>query len=86
MHLINRTGSHDDQPWPRAATLLTFLAVVVVVAFSVICGSVLFEIRRNNWEMARQASDNLVSTIEADIGRNLELCHSALKSGRHQHG
>jgi diguanylate cyclase (GGDEF)-like protein len=46
---------------------------VTVLGFSAICASVLLDMRHGEEELARQTLENLASTINSDISRNVEL-------------
>lgn len=63
----------------RSARWLIALSVAVTLAFCLICGKVLLEIRQNDMERAKQAGQNILNTIEADIERNLELYDLSLQ-------
>ncbi len=63
----------------RAARWLMALSVIIALAFSLICGTVLLEIRRGDMERASQAGHNVLATIEADIARNIELYDLSLQ-------
>ncbi|MFM9662909.1 hypothetical protein, partial [Streptomyces scabiei] len=52
---------------------LVATAVLIVAGFCAICANVLLEMRRGDEALARQTGANLATTIDADIGRNLEL-------------
>jgi diguanylate cyclase (GGDEF)-like protein len=56
------------------------VAAVVVLGFAVICGSVLFSMRRGDEDMARQALGNLAAAVDADINRNLEIYDLSLRA------
>ena len=56
----------------RSAKMLVATAILAVAGFSAICANVLLEMRRGDEALARQTSANLASTIDADIGRNLD--------------
>ena len=64
----------------RSAKMLVATAILTVVGFTAICTNVLLEIRRGDEALARQTSANLASTIDADIGRNLELYDLSLRA------
>src|SRR4029077_14037183 len=68
-----------SRPWRLSAKLLIVFALVTVIGFSAICVSVMLEMRRGEEELARQALENLVSSIDADIGRNVELYDLSLR-------
>ena len=64
----------------RSAKMLVATAILTVAGFSAICANVLLEMRRGDEALARQTSANLASTIDADIGRNLELYDLSLRA------
>ena len=51
-----------------------------MIGFSAICASVLLDMRRGEEELARQTLENLASTIDADISRNVELYDLSLRA------
>jgi hypothetical protein len=55
-------------------------AAVVVVGFTVICGSVLMSMRRGDEKLAHQTLGNLASSIDADVARNVELYDLSLRN------
>ena len=54
--------------------------MATVIGFSAICASVLLDMRRGEEELARQTLENLASTIDADISRNVELYDLSLRA------
>jgi diguanylate cyclase (GGDEF)-like protein len=64
----------------RSAKMLVATAILTVAGFTAICANVLLEMRRGDEALARQTSANLASTIDADIGRNLELYDLSLRA------
>jgi len=63
-----------------SAKLLIASSVVTVIGFSAICASVMLDMRRGEEELARQTLENLASTIDADISRNIELYDLSLRA------
>ena len=59
---------------------LVAASVIVAVALWLLGTNVLLEMRRSDLEKARQASENLVATIAADIARNIELYDLSLQA------
>jgi hypothetical protein len=51
---------------------LMALSLVVALGFCGICGTILWQARRNVWNQAGQAASNLVVAINSDIARNFE--------------
>jgi diguanylate cyclase (GGDEF)-like protein len=68
-----------SRPWRLSAKLLIAFALATVIGFSAICVSVMLEMRRGQAELARQSLENLASSIDADIGRNVELYDLSLR-------
>lgn len=66
--------------WPLSAKLLILSSLVTILGFSAVCGSVLLDMRRGEQALARQIGENLASTIDADIGRMVELCDLSLRA------
>jgi diguanylate cyclase (GGDEF)-like protein len=60
--------------------LLIASSVVTVIGFSAICASVMLDMRRGEEELARQTIENLASSIDADISRNIELYDLSLRA------
>jgi diguanylate cyclase (GGDEF)-like protein len=78
-----RSGQHENRarrPWRLSAKLLIVSLVVTVIGFCAICASVLLDMRRGEEELARQTLENLAATIDADIGRNVELFDLSLRA------
>jgi len=69
-----------SKPWRLSAKLLIASSVATVIGFSTICASVLLDMRRGEQELARQTLENLASTIDADISRNVELYDQSLRA------
>ena len=70
----------DNRPWQLSAKLLIVSSVVTVIGFSAICANVMLDMRRGEEELARQTLDNLASSIDADISRNVELYDLSLRA------
>jgi diguanylate cyclase (GGDEF)-like protein len=78
-----RLGRRKDvasRPWRLSAKLLIVSSVVTVIGFSAICASVMLDMRRGEEELARQMLENLASSIDADINRNIELYDLSLRA------
>jgi diguanylate cyclase (GGDEF)-like protein len=67
------------QNWRISSKLLIASSVVTVIGFSAICASVMLDMRRGESELARETLENLASSIEADISRNIELYDLSLR-------
>lgn len=59
---------------------LVAASVIVAVGLWLLGTNVLLEMRRSDLEKERQASENLVATIAADIARNIELYDLSLQA------
>jgi len=59
---------------------LVGFSTVCLLSFIAICGSVLWEMRRADEALARESMENLATTIDADIGRNIELYDLSLRN------
>ena len=64
---------------PHSARWLIALSLIITLGFSLICSTVLLEIRRGDMERASQAANNVLATIEADIARNIEVYDLSLQ-------
>jgi hypothetical protein len=61
------------RPWRLSAKLLIASSVATVIGFSAICAGVMLDMRRGEEALARQSLENLASSIDADISRNIEV-------------
>ena len=68
------------RPWRISAKLLIISSVVTVMGFSAICVNVMLDMRRGEEALARQTLENLATTIESDISRNIEIYDLSLKA------
>src|ERR1700710_3074916 len=68
------------RPWQMSAKLLIASSVATVIGFSAICASVMIDMRHGEEELARQTLENLASTIDSDISRNVELYDLSLRA------
>ena len=78
--LFGRRENTANRPWRLSAKLLIASSVVTVIGFSTICASVMLDMRHGEEELARQTLDNLASSIDADISRNVELYDLSLRA------
>jgi diguanylate cyclase (GGDEF)-like protein len=77
------TGRRDSmarRPWRLSAKLLIASSVATVIGFTAICASVMLDMRRGEEELARQTLENLASSIDAEISRNVELYDLSLRA------
>lgn len=68
------------RPWRISAKLLIISSMVTVIGFSAICVNVMLDMRRGEEALARQTLENLATTIESDISRNIEIYDLSLKA------
>jgi diguanylate cyclase (GGDEF)-like protein len=66
--------------WRLSAKLLIASSVVTVIGFSAICASVMLDMRRGEEALARRTLENLASSIDADISRNVEIYDLSLRA------
>jgi diguanylate cyclase (GGDEF)-like protein len=78
--LFGRRKDMARRPWRLSAKLLIASSVVTVIGFSAICADVMLDMRRGEEELARQTLENLASSVEADISRNIELYDLSLRA------
>src|SRR5476651_1083221 len=72
-----RTAS---RPWRLSAKLLIASSVATVIGFSAICASVMLDMRHGEEELARQTLENLASSIDSEISRNVEIYDLSLRA------
>jgi len=68
------------RPWRISAKLLIVSSLVTVIGFSAICVNVMLDMRRGEEALARQTLENLATSIESDISRNIEIYDLSLKA------
>ena len=72
------TETPNQRSFAESWSLLA-LVFVIVAGFCGICAYVLLDLRRLEWNQARQAAANLATAIQADIARNVELYDHSLQ-------
>jgi len=77
---FGRLTGMTGRPWRLSAKLLIASSVATVIGFSAICASVMLDMRRGEEELARQTLENLASSIDSDISRNVELFDLSLRA------
>jgi len=77
---FGRRENVASRPWRLSAKLLIASSVVTVIGFSAICANVMLDMRHGEEELARQTLENLASSIDADISRNVELYDLSLRA------
>jgi len=78
--LFGRRKGVAKQHWRLSAKLLIASSVATVIGFSAICTSVMLDMRRGEEELARQTLENLASSIDSEISRNVELYDLSLRN------
>ncbi len=78
--LLGRREGAARRPWRISAKLLIISSVVTVLGFSAVCVNVMLDMRRGEEALARQTLENLATTIEADISRNIEVYDLSLRA------
>ncbi|UZE50351.1 sensor domain-containing diguanylate cyclase [Rhodopseudomonas sp. P2A-2r] len=78
--MFRRKRGEMARRWPISAKLLILSSLVTILGFSAVCGTVLLDMRRAEEELARQTSENLATTIDADISRTIELYDRSLRA------
>lgn len=68
------------QRWRLSAKLLIASSVATVIGFSAICASVMLDMRHGEEELARQTLENLASSIDAELSRNVEIYDLSLRA------
>ena len=77
---LGRRNSGAERPWRLSAKLLIASSVITVIGFSAICASVMLDMRRGEETLAQQSLENLAASIDADIGRNIEVYDLSLRA------
>jgi hypothetical protein len=80
MMTFGRRSGEARRPWRLSAKLLIVSSVVTVIGFSTICAGVLLDMRRGQEALAHQTLENLASTTDSDISRNVELYDLSLRA------
>jgi diguanylate cyclase (GGDEF)-like protein len=68
------------RPSRLSAKTLIISAISTVIGFSAICASVMLDLRRGEEVVAHQSLENLATSIDADISRNIELYDLSLRA------
>ncbi|MEW6641570.1 MAG: sensor domain-containing diguanylate cyclase [Pseudomonadota bacterium] len=77
----NEADSKSEiSPRRISPAVLMLFCVLTLLAFSAVCSSVLLDMRRGEEALARRTLENLASSIDADIGRNIELYDLSLRN------
>jgi hypothetical protein len=76
--LVRKDEAH--RPWRLSAKLLFASSVATVIGFSAICANVMIDMRHGEETVARRTLENLASSIDADVCRNVELYDLSLRN------
>ncbi len=68
------------QPGRSSAKLLVWCSIATIVGFSAVCGSMMLDMRRSEQALALRSMENLATTIDSDISRNIELYDLSLRN------
>jgi diguanylate cyclase (GGDEF)-like protein len=71
-----RTEQQRRRLSPRTVVIFSALCLTV---FAIICGSVLWDMRRSEEALARKSMENLAAGLDAEIGRNIEIYDLSLR-------
>lgn len=74
------TSDDGIRHWPLSAKLLILSALVIILGFSAVCGSVMLDLHRGTVTLAKRTSENLATSIESDIGRTIEQYDLSLRA------
>ena len=77
---FRRPKDQAARPGRISAKLLIWCSIATIVGFSAVCGSVMFDMRRGEQALALQTMENLATTIDSDISRNVELYDLSLRN------
>jgi diguanylate cyclase (GGDEF)-like protein len=78
--LFGRRKEAAKQRWRLSAKLLIASSVATVIGFSAVCASVMLDMRHGEEELARQTLENLASSIDSEISRNVEIYDLSLRA------
>lgn len=71
---------HVSRPGRISAKLLVWCSIATIAGFSAVCGSVMLDMRRGEQALALRSMENLATTIDSDISRNVELYDLSLRN------
>ena len=77
---FRRPKDQATRPGRISAKLLILCSIATIVGFSAVCGSVMLDMRRGEQALALRSMENLATTIDSDIGRNVELYDLSLRN------
>lgn len=75
-----RAANHQTSQRPISARMLIWCSLVAIAGFSAVCGSVMLDMRRGEQALALQTMENLATSIDSDISRNIELYDLSLRN------
>jgi diguanylate cyclase (GGDEF)-like protein len=68
------------RPSRLSTKTLVITSLSTIIGFSAICASAMLDLRRGEEMLAHQSLENLATSIDADIGRNIELYDLSLRA------
>ena len=77
---FRRPKDQATRPGRISAKLLILCSVATIAGFSAVCGSVMLDMRRGEQALALRSMENLATTIDSDISRNIELYDLSLRN------
>jgi diguanylate cyclase (GGDEF)-like protein len=77
---LRRPKDQATRPGRISAKLLILCSIATIAGFSAVCGSVMLDMRRGEQALALQTMENLATTIDSDISRNVELYDLSLRN------
>ncbi|HUN96237.1 MAG TPA: diguanylate cyclase [Bradyrhizobium sp.] len=77
---LGRRRHEAGRPWRLSARWLILCSLIIVTGFVAICVDVVLDMRRGEEALVRRTLENLASSIDADISRNIELYDLSLRA------
>lgn len=77
---FERRRHEAGRPWRLSARWLILCSLIIVAGFAAICVDVVLDMRRGEEVLVRRTLENLASSIDADISRNIELYDLSLRA------
>lgn len=75
-----RRGEVAERPWRLSSRVLIIMSISTIIGFSAICIGVMLDLRRGEETVAHQSLENLATSVDADISRNIELYDLSLRA------
>jgi diguanylate cyclase (GGDEF)-like protein len=77
---VPRRSAPAKSPSRLSAKTLIISSISAIIGFSAICISIMLDLRQGEEALARQSLENLATSIDADISRNIELYDLSLRA------